>query len=195
MLRISGLLQRIHLRDESGLTVAEMAVTGFLGSIVLATAAIFLVNSMNAGIFTQGQSETINDVRNAVQKIEKEVRGADSITWAPQGACTGHAAGACLAVGAQTPNAQFMTVRYTHVGTELRRAVFHDDTSTWGTAQTLIERVQNSPSQPVFSCDTQVTLLRVTLDLYVEPTPSSDPNFHVQTSLRPRNFPSVSSCP
>jgi type II secretory pathway component PulJ len=195
MLKLQALLNRIHLRDESGLTVTEMAVTGLLGSIILATASMFLVNSMNTSIFTQGQSETINNVRNAVQRIEKEVRGADSISWAPAGPCSGHPAGACLVVGAQTPNANFITVRYTHVGSELQRAVFNEDASTWRTAQTLIERVANSPSQPVFTCDTQVTLLRVTLDLYVEATPSSDPNFHIQTSLRPRNFPSVASCP
>ncbi len=192
---VSRLRDRMHVRDDAGLTVTEMAIAGLLGSIVIAMAAVFLVNSMNTGIFTQGQSETINDVRNAVQKVEKEIRGADSITWAPQGPCSGYTAGACLVVGAQTPNAAIRTVRYTHVGSELRRALFNDGTGIWGPAQTLIQRVQNSPSQPVFSCDTQVTLLRVKVDLYVEPTPSSNPNFHVQTSIRPRNFGTVASCP
>jgi type II secretory pathway component PulJ len=192
-------------RDDRGTTLVELSVAGLLAGIVLTIMAFFLVSSMKTGAFTQGQSETINNVRNAVQRIEKEVRGADSLVWAPNEDCSAYAAGTCVTVGAQNVDTGFRTVRYTHSGTELRRELYDTDTSTWGTAQTIIERVSNdldgpdntagtSDDQPVFTCDTQVTLLRLTIDLYVEPTPVSNPNFHVQTSIRPRNFPSVAAC-
>jgi hypothetical protein len=193
---LTDALARMHGfgRDDRGTTLVELSVAGLLGGLVLTIMAFFLISSMNTGAFTQGQSETINNVRNAVQRIEKEVRGADSLTWAPSGDCSGYAAGSCVAVGAQNVDTGFRTVRYTHSGTELRRELFNTDTSTWGTPQTIIERVSNDSGQPVFTCDTQVTLLRLTIDLYVEPTPVSNPNFHVQTSIRPRNFPSVAAC-
>jgi hypothetical protein len=179
---------RRSLTTEHGYSVAELAVVTLIGSVALALLASFVVHVLQSGAFTEGQSATLNDARNALQKIEKEVRGADSINWCAP-------AGSCLEVGAQTPIASFRTVRYTHTGTELRREVYDPGTSTWGPALTLIERVANSASEPVFACDTQSTLLRVNVDLRIQPTPQSDPTYNLATSLRPRNFPSVASCP
>lgn len=181
--RLGGLL-----RQEGGFTVAEMAVAGFLGGVVLTTLAVFMVNALETGIFTEGQAATINDARNAMQRIEKEVRGADSIKWCAP-------AGGCLEVGAQTPDGGFRTVRYQLVGTELQRQEFDEGAATWGALRTVVERVANDGTQPVFACDTQSTLLRVNVDLHIEPTPQSDPNFNVHTSVRPRNFASKAVCP
>ncbi len=194
MLTSSTAVQRISLRDDRGFSLAELTIGAALGSILVLILGIFLVNSLRTGAFTHGQSETINNVRNAVQQIEKEVRGADSLAWAPSGACSGYAAGRCVTVGAQSPSGVFKTVRYTHAATELRREEFDSGTSTWRPLRTIIARVVNSGAQPVFTCDTQVTLLRLTVDLHIEPTPASNPNFHIQTSIRPRNFASVANC-
>jgi len=191
---MSSTVMHISLRDDRGFSLAELTIGAALGSILVVILGIFLVNSLRTGAFTQGQSETINNVRNAVQQIEKEVRGADSLSWAPSGACSAYTAGRCVTVGAQSPSGVFKTVRYTHIATQLRREVFDSGTSTWGPARSIIERVANTGAQPVFTCDTQVTLLRLTVDLYIEPTPASNPNFHVQTSIRPRNFPSIANC-
>jgi type II secretory pathway pseudopilin PulG len=177
-----------RLRCDRGMTLVEMSVGSALLITVVSAIGGFLISASNSSVITQGHSATLNDVRNAMQQIEKEVRGADALSWCAP-------AGSCLQVGAQTPVGGFRTVRYTHSGTVLQRALFDDGTSTWATPQTIIERVANSPSQPVFACDTQSTLLRVTIDLHVEPTPVSNPNLHVQTSVRPRNFPTVASCP
>jgi hypothetical protein len=182
-------LHRVRtVRREDGSTVAELAVTAMVGSIALTFLAGFLISSFRTGVFTEGQVATINDARNAVLRIEKELRGADSITW-----CT--PTGSCLEVAAQTADGGFRTVRYRHTGTELRREQFQPDTSTWTELQTIVERVVNSGAEPVFACDTQSTLLRVNIDLHIEPTPQSDPNYNVHTSIRPRNFPSKASCP
>jgi hypothetical protein len=176
------------LRREDGFTVAELAVTALVGSIALTFLALFLINTFETGAFTDGQATTINDARNAMLRIEKELRGADSITW-----CT--PTGSCLEIGAQTADGGFRTVRYVHTASALQRQQFNDATSTWSTLQPIVERVVNAGAEPVFACDTQSTLLRVNVDLQIEPTPQSDPNYNVHTSIRPRNFPSKASCP
>ena len=176
------------LRSDRGFTLAETAISSAVLMTALAMVAGFLISAYNGSVFAHGQSDTLNDVRNVMQQIEKEVRGADSLIW-----CT--PAGSCLQVGAQTADGGFRTVRYTHVGTELRREIFDDGTATWGEPLTVISRLTNTGAQPAFACDTQSTLLKVTVDLHIEPTPVSNPNLHVQTSVRPRNFPSIASCP
>lgn len=188
MLILSTVRRLMRLRSDAGYTLIELGVAGLVGGIALAVMATFLVSSYKTGVFTQGQSDTINDARIALGKIEKEIRGADSIVW-----CT--PVGKCLEVGAQTALGTFQTVRYRQVGTELQRQVYDAGTSTWGPLSTAIERVENNGSQAVFGCDTQSTLLHVNVNLYIEPTPQSDPNYNVATSVRPRNFSSKASCP
>lgn len=168
--------------------MAELAVVAMVGGLALTFLAMFVVNSLNTGIFTEGQVATINDARNVLQRIEKEVRGAGSITWCAP-------VGSCLELDAQTVDGGFRAVRYRHQGTELQRQEFDEASSTWGALRPVVERVANSGSQPVFACDTQSTLLRVNVDLHIEPTPQSDPNFNVHTSVRPRNFASKAVCP
>jgi type II secretory pathway pseudopilin PulG len=180
------------LSSDGGFSLIELTVGGMLASIVLGALGTFLMGSFQAGAFTEGQSATLDDVRIVMQKMEKEIRGAESISWA-RPPCP--PTGGCIVVGAQTPTGAFRTVRYTHAGTELRREVLDPVTQTYGTAVTMIERVGNSASQPVFACDTQSTLLRVTIDLYIEPTPQSNPNLNVQTTIRPRNFDQKATCP
>jgi type II secretory pathway component PulJ len=175
-------------RDEEGATVAELAITALVASIALAFLAAFLVSTFGAGIFAEGQVATINDARNAMMRMEKEIRGADSIEWCSP-------PGSCLVVGAQTPLGGFRTVRYRHNAAVLERQEFNPSTSTWSAPQTIVERVGNTGSQPVFACDTQSTFLRVNIDLHIEPTPDSDPKYNIHTSVRPRNFPSKASCP
>lgn len=181
--RVAGKVKR-----DDGMTLIELAIASLLGAIVLSGLGGFLISSMNAGAFSEGMSATIDDVRNAMQRIEKETRGADSITWCAP-------IGNCLVVGAQTPTGSFETLRYTHVSSELRREIFNTSTGTWSEPSTVIERVTNTALQPIFRCDTQTSLLRVIIDLHIEPTPQSDPNLNVQTSIRPRNFPSAAICP
>ena len=174
--------------DDRGTTIAELAVTSMLAALFLGALGTFAMGSFKTGAFTEGQAATMNDVRVVMHQIEKETRSADSISWCDP-------AGSCIQVGAQRPSGGFKTVRYTHTGTELVREEFVPDTNTWTEPQTAIERLTNTAAQPVFACDTQSTLLRLNIDLYIEPTPQSDPNLHVQTSIRPRNFPSVATCP
>ncbi len=176
------------LRREDGFSLAELIVASFVGGIALTFMAMILINSFETGVFTEGQAATINDARNAMLRIEKELRGADSISW-----CT--PTGSCLEIGAQTAQGGFRTVRYRHSGTELQRQQYDAATSTWSGYQTIVKRVVNPAPEPVFACDTQSTLLRVNVDLQIEPTPQSDPNYNVHTSIRPRNFPSKASCP
>jgi type II secretory pathway component PulJ len=187
-----SLIER-RLRSEDGMTLIELMVAGLLGSVLLIAMGGFLMSTMRAGSFTQGQSATLNDVRNAMQQVEKEVRGAESINW---DCGAGYTTGECLIVGAQTPTSEFRTVRYAKVGTELQRSVFDSANAVWASPRTVIERVMNTGSQDVFGCDEAVTLLRVIIDLHIEPTPSSGTTMNVQTSVRPRNFPSsAGQCP
>jgi type II secretory pathway pseudopilin PulG len=178
---------RLKIRREDGFTLVEMSIAGMVAAVLLAALGTFLINSTNAGAFTQGMSATIDDVRNVMQQIEKETRGADSITWCEP-------TGSCLEVGAQTPTGSFQTLRYNHTGTTLTREVFDETEGTWGDPMVTVDRVVNTASQPVFSCDSDTSYLRLTIDLYIEPTPDSDPNLNVQTSIRPRNFMSAALC-
>lgn len=178
----------MRLRREDGFTVVELAVGALLASVLLALGGALLVSTYESGAFTEGQVYTLNSARTAMLQIEKEIRGADSIDWcAPTGSC--------LTVGAQTPTGQFRTLRYKHSDTEVTREIYDDQTSTWSAPETVLERVANDAPRPVFSCDTQSTLLRVTIDLHIEPTPQSDPSFNVTTTVRPRNFPERADCP
>ena len=151
----------------------------------------FVLSSMNAGSFTQGQSSTLNDARTVMQQIEKEARGANQIDWCAP-------IGSCLEIDAQSPTGSFKQVRYVHTGTDLERQEFDTVAGEWSDALTVIERVVNAAEDPVFSdssCDAQsITLQRVIIDLRIEPTPQSDPVLRLETSFRPRNFPSVSVC-
>lgn len=188
---VSSSARRRLLRSlcrEDGATLVEISVSSFVAALAVGLLVAFLVNSFETGIFTEGQAATIDDARNAMLRVEKELRGADSITWcAPTGSC--------LVVGAQTAQGGFRTVRYVHSGSVLQRQELDPVTSTWTELRTVVERVQNAPSQPVFACDTQSTLLRVNVNLLIRPTPESEPNYNVHTSIRPRNFPSKASCP
>jgi hypothetical protein len=186
-MQLTRLLLR-RLRSEDGSTLVEMIVGAALAFAGLAMIGTFLISAMNNSAFAQGQSATLNDVRNAMQQIEKEVRGADDLVWCSP-------AGSCLQVGAQTVSGGFRTVRYTHAGTDLKREIFSDVSQTWSAPLTVIERVANSAGQKVFSCDTTSSLLKVTVDLHIMPTPNSNPLLNVQTSVRPRNFPMAASCP
>lgn len=174
--------------SDRGFTVVEMGIAMLIGSIVLALATTLLVVAYRTGSFTQGQSFTLNDARNAMQQIEREVRGADFINWCD-------ASGGCLEVGAQTPSGSFETVKYSRSGQQLQRQEYDESSGTWSDPQTVVDRVVNETTEPLFACDTQSSLVRVTVDLQIEPTPRSDPNFNVHTSIRPRNYPERATCP
>lgn len=180
------------MRREDGFTLIEVAIAGLLSTILLVAMGSFILSAMTAGAFTQGQSATLNDARNVVQRIEKESRGANAIDWCEP-------VGSCLEIDTQTPSGDFKLVRYSHTDGQLHRQEFDAVASAWSDPQTVIERLKNTAEQPAFSnsaCDAEsITLQRVIVDLYIEPTPASDPSLNVQTSFRPRNFPSVASCP
>jgi hypothetical protein len=177
-----------RLRSDDGMSVMELvvAVTLMLGAVVVIGG--FLITMMRGGAFAQGQTVTLNDARNTVQSIEKEVRAADSLVWCSP-------AGSCLQIDTQSPSGEPKTVRYTHSGTDLQRATFDEATSSWGSPRTVVERVSNTGSEPLFDCDTTSTLLKVNIDLRLRPTPNSAPNYVLHTSVRPRNFPAVAACP
>jgi prepilin-type N-terminal cleavage/methylation domain-containing protein len=174
--------------DESGFSLIELLVASAIGAGILAIAGGLLVSAVRTGLFTDGQVITIDDTRTAVERMSKELRGADSIVWCAPSTN-------CLQVGAQTPTGGFRTVRYTRSGEDLRREVFDNATSTWSEPEILIERVVNGVDQPIFSCDVQSSLLKVNVDLAIQPTPQSDPVLNMKTSVRPRNFPSKATCP
>jgi hypothetical protein len=162
------------------MALMEFVVAGALSMVVLTALGGFLMSSMDTGSFTQSQSATLNDARNVMQKIEKETRGAIDMSWCATD-------GTCLEVTAQTPTSAVEQVRYTYADSQLRRAEYDSVSSTWGEPIPMVERLANSASQPVFVCDESTTYTRVNIDLYIEPTPQSDPNLNIQTSIRPRN--------
>lgn len=181
------LLMRRFRREESGFTLVELMIASFIGAAVMAMAGGFVVSAARTGIFAEGQSITINDVRTAVDRMSREIRGSDAIKYCEP-------AGSCLQVGAQKATGGFRTVRYTHSGDELKREVQDPDTGEWGTSLIVIERVANGVTQPVFRCDIESSLLKVNIDLRIQPTPHSSPVLNVQTAVSPRNFPSKARC-
>lgn len=174
-------------RSEEGFTIVEFGIAAMLGAVVVVLASTLLVAASRTGAFTQGQSVTINDARNTMQGLERELRGADFIDF-----CT--PVGSCLRVVAQTPSGNFETLRYTREGNELRRELFDEASGAWGDPQTIIQRVVNA-ERPVFDCEKTSSYLRVKIDLEIEPTPRSDPNLNMTTTVRPRNFLSSAKCP
>lgn len=170
------------MRREDGFTVIEMAVAALIGVALLGLAGTLLVGVQRTGLFAQGQSVTLNDARNAAQEITKKIRSADNIRWC------GGGDGSCLRVEGETPTTDVEEVRYTYSSSALWKEVYDPGTDTWSDPQLVVDRVANDSSQPVFACDTQSTYLRVNIDLHIEPTPQSDPQFNVSTSVRPRNY-------
>jgi hypothetical protein len=188
MLRRAARVLAGRLKAEDGVTLIELlvAVTLTLGAFGLIGG--FIISMMNGGAFAQGQSVTLDDARNTMQTMEKEVRAADSLVWCAP-------AGSCLQIDTQSPSGAPKTVKYTHSGTDLQRAMYDSSTSSWGSPQTVVQRVSNAASEPLFDCDTTSTLLKVNIDLKLRPTPNSAPNYNLHTSVRPRNFPAVATCP
>lgn len=176
------------MRDDRGFTLIEVGVAAMIGAIVLALASTLLVLAQRTGAFTQGQGQTLNNGRNALQQLEKEIRSADAIFW-----CT--PLGSCIQIDAQKPSGGYETLRYTHADKELKREVFDTSSQSWSETGTLIQRVVNGSGDPVFSCEENTSLLRVTVDLQIEPTPQSDPSLNLHTSITPRNFSSAANCP
>src|SRR5688500_2632206 len=99
-----GRLRR-RLGNEQGFTLVELMVGFALSSVLMATLGAFLISSMNAGAYAQGHSETMNNARTVIQRLEKEARGAESLIWCQP-------IGYCLELGGQTPTGDFHTVRY-----------------------------------------------------------------------------------
>lgn len=177
-----------RLRGDRGFTLVEAGIAGFIGALVLALATTLLIVAYRTGNFTQGQGFTLNDGRNALQQLEKEIRGASSIVWCATD-------GSCLEIDAQNATGGFRLVRYTHADKDLRREIYDPENQTWTDTGVLIQRVANAQGEPVFSCEENATLLRVTVDLKIEPTPKSDPTLNLHTSVRPRNFAREAECP
>jgi type II secretory pathway component PulJ len=177
-----------RISDDDGMTLPEIMVAALLATVTMVSISAFLLNSLRAGAFVEGHSATQNTARNAIQNIEKETRAAETLKWCEP-------IGDCLEVGGQTPSRNYQTVRYTKTDGELVRQIYDAATDSWSAGVALVERVTNDASTPVFSCDTQSTLLRVNIDLRIEPTPRSDPSLQVTTSIRPRNFQSAAICP
>jgi prepilin-type N-terminal cleavage/methylation domain-containing protein len=186
VLIVRKLLRR--MKPDSGFTLVELLVAAAAGSLLLAGAGNFVVGSMKSQVFTTGQSATVNDTRNATLQIEKEIRAATYIVWCAP-------AGSCIEMVTQTPTMQDRTVKYLHSGGQLLRSLYDPPTSTWSEPQSVIDRVANTGAQPVFACDTTSSLLKVTVDLHIRPTPNSDPTYDVLTSVKPRNFSDKASCP
>jgi prepilin-type N-terminal cleavage/methylation domain-containing protein len=185
---------RNRLASDEGFTLIEMTMAAALMLLALTMVGGFLIGSLRGGAFASGQSATLNNARNTMQLIEKEIRGADAITWAPATPCNAYTAGKCIVVGAQNAAGGFRTVRYTLDGTDLNRALFNTGTGLYSTPTTVIQRVVNSSGQPVFGCDTQSSLLKVTINLHIEPTPQSNPNLNLNTTFRPRNYAGTAVC-
>ena len=182
-----------RLWSDDGFTISEVMVASLIGAILALSIGVFLVDSMRAGAFTDGESATINDARNAMGLIEKEIRGAGSVTFPTP--CT--PAGGCLEVLANTPTGGTQDVLYTFSGPALNRQQLDPSTHLWTSPKVVVDRLQNGSTQPVFSCDAQTTLLRITVDLHIAPTPDSNPTYDVSTTIKPRNLsrvPGVSGC-
>lgn len=177
-----------RLRRDDGFTIVEFLVVAALGLVTLTLLGTLLIGTHRTEHFTAGQTATIDDARLAMQQLVQEIRGADFINW-----CT--PSGACLEVGARSPQGGFHTVRYARSGSELQRSVYDVGTASWSDPEVVINRVENPAGQPVFACDEQSTLLRVNIDLLITPTPESPPAYSIGTSVRPRNFPSTANCP
>jgi prepilin-type N-terminal cleavage/methylation domain-containing protein len=181
--------------SDSGFTLIELLVASVLGSLLLVGIGTFLISSMNSQVFTSAQSATVNDARNAMQQIEKEIRGANSIQ-----SCTplGSPAGSCLQMDGQKPTdgppPNTRAVKYSFASSALTRQVFDPAANTWGAGQMIVDRVANTALQPVFVCDTAGSFLTITVDLHLAPTPHSNPTYDVRTSVRPRNFPQAAVC-
>jgi prepilin-type N-terminal cleavage/methylation domain-containing protein len=179
---------RTKLADEQGFTLVELMVGFALSAVLMGSLGAFLISTLNAGAFAEGHSATMNNARTVIQRLEKEARGAEALSWCEP-------IGFCLEVGGQTPTGNFRTVRYSKSGTELLRQEYDGTSMAWSAGIVELERVANDGSTPVFSCETQSTLLRLNIDLRVQPTPGSDPQLQVTTSIRPRNFQSAANCP
>jgi prepilin-type N-terminal cleavage/methylation domain-containing protein len=182
---IRRLRERLH--SDRGFMLIEMIIVVAIGSVLVTALGSFTVSAMKAGAFTDGQSQTINDARNAMMQLEGEIRSAGGVTWCQP-------TGSCLQILANTPTGSTQTVKYTYSSSALNRQVYDQDTDTWGTAQVVVQRLQNDASQPVFACDAQSTYLRINIDLRVQPSPSSNPTYDVSTTIRPRNFSQVQGC-
>lgn len=176
------------LRSEEGFTLVELAIAALVGGLMLTLVAGFLIGAQRTGIFAQDQVTSLNEARNAVGSLAKEIRGAERVEICEQD-------GGCLELTARTPTGGTETVRYTYADGVLRRELYDDADGTWGPAQSIVDGVANTSSEPVFACDTERTFLRVAIDLRIEPASGSGQRLNARTSARPRNFSPEAVCP
>lgn len=189
-MRVTCRLRAAVATREQGFSVIELAVGGLVASVLLALLATFLVSSLRTSTFAQAQSFTLDDVRIAVQRLEREIRSASNIIWcSPSDNC----------VQLSTDDDDDPDVMYVRSGSELTRQKFAPG-SGWGPPQSVLKQIVNGTNghpDEVFTCESTDSLLRVRVALLVQPTTTSDPEnpFEVNTSVRPRNVPGATPCP
>lgn len=183
---------RRSLDDERGISLVELSFASALSMLVLGlvTAIVFL--GFKTGTFTSAQSFSLDGARVALQKLSRDFQGALGISRCDPSTPLDN----CAIVVSQTPSGAQTTVKYERVDTNLRRSIQDPVTLVFGTPEVVSDRVANPVSSPIFSCLTASTLLRVQIDLVIQPMPNNSPTFTLRTTARPRNYlVGSNSCP
>ena len=74
-------MQRLRtvLHDERGMTIGELAVVALLTGLVGAMIFTSLSTTVRAGVLTQDKSASLQDMRTAIEVIERDLRAANPI--------------------------------------------------------------------------------------------------------------------
>ena len=70
---------RATLRDEGGMTIAELVVVALLTGLVGAMIMVSLSTTVRAGTLVQDKSASLQDMRTAIEVIERDLRAANPI--------------------------------------------------------------------------------------------------------------------
>lgn len=139
---------RSTLRDEGGMTIAELAVVALLTGLVGAMIMVSLSTTVRASSLVQDKSASLQDMRTAIEVIERDLRAANPIdaidaalpisTYANKLTFSVY----CSTVGVDDcSNEHLRSVTYQLVGNQLERVQ--------GTTTKILVGPSDTPSLPI----------------------------------------------
>lgn len=173
------------MKSEDGFSLVETMVGSMVGLILLTGVCATLVVSYKTGQNTANTANSLNDGRQALTQIERDLMKATVLEF-----CDANGEGTCLrtqwpeAGGTQSIVYQLDDSTLTRLD-ETAFAAGQADVSAIVSRK--VANLEQQPNVKLFTCTASGVLLQVDIQLALRSQSSGDPNLRLNTTVRPRN--------